>query len=283
MLIEPLPRECHLKRKGIRHKIKRAPISDHNWTDLIDFGKAGVSATVGALVGNVVAGPPGAIGGGIVASGVQVMLNRVVLDERRRKLSNREKFRTEKVLSQFRTKVLQNLSEGKSLRQDGFFSSSIDERSAAEEIFEGVLLAAQSEYQEKKIKFEGNFFANIVFELSIDRASANFLLRLAQTLSYRQLCIIALFVQQEKFPLRNIDYRNVERFDNNSLAALLQEIYGLYSQSLLFIDGEAMVSIFDVIPAKMMVGGPLKSLYFLMDLGEVDQSDINALAEQLAQ
>jgi hypothetical protein len=274
---------CHLKRKGIRHKIEHTSIFDSNCTDLIDFGKGGVSSTAGALVGSVVAGPAGAIAGGIVASGVQVMLKRVVLDQRRRKLSTREKFRTRKVLLQFRTKVLQNRSEGRSLRQDGFFSSSIDERSAAEEIFEGVLLAAQSEYQEKKIKFEGNLFANIVFEPSIDRASANFLLRLAQTLSYRQLCIIALFAQQEKFPLRNRDYRNWERFNNNSLLALLEEIYDLYSKGIVYIDAEAMVSPFDVIPAKMMIVGPVKSLYFLMSLGEVDQSDINALAEQLAQ
>jgi hypothetical protein len=273
---------CHLKRKGIRDKIKRASISKSNWNALIDFSTGAMSSTAGTLVDSVVPGTAGAITGGIVAFGFQVLLNRGVIDQMRRKLSTIEESRTGKVLLQFRTKVIQNLSQGGTLRHDGFFSSGIDERSAAAEIFEGVLLAAQREYEEKKIKFEGNLFANIVFDPKIDRASANFLLRVAQMLSYRQLCIVALFVQQEKFPLRDRDYRNMDRFNDYNLLALLQDIYHLYSQGLLFVDGQALVSPFDIIPAKMMAVGPIKSLYFLMGLEEIEQFDINAIAEQLA-
>ena len=92
---------------------------------------------------------------------------------------------------------------------------------------------------------------------------------------------LALFVQREKFPLRNIDYRNEEGFNDNILFILLQEIYELYSRSMRAIDGEAIVSPFNIIPSKMVIVSPAKSLYFLMGLGEVQQSDINALAEQL--
>jgi hypothetical protein len=42
-----------------------------------------------------------------------------------------------------------------------------------------------------------------------------------------------------------------------------------------------MVSAFDIIPAKMVIFGPAKALYSLMDLEEIEQSDINAIAEQL--
>ncbi len=59
----------------------------------------------------------------------------------------------------------------------------MDDRSTAEEIFEGVLLVAQRDYQEKKTKFYANFFANIAFEPFIDRALANFLLRVAERLT----------------------------------------------------------------------------------------------------
>jgi hypothetical protein len=234
------------------------------------------------LVGSAIAGPIGGIAGGIVASGFQVLLNRAVKEQMRRKLSPLEESRTGKVLLQFRTKVIQNLSQGRTLRQDGFFSGSINERSAAAEIFEGVMLAAQREYEEKKIKFEGNFFANIVFDQRIDRAFANFLLKVAQMLSYRQLCILALLVQQENFHLRDTSYRSIERFNDYGLLALLQDIYHLYSQGLLFVDGEALVSPFDIAPAKMMAVGTIKELYFLMGLEEIERSDINALAEQLA-
>jgi hypothetical protein len=181
--------------------------------------------------------------------------------------------------------MIHNLSvgSGKSFRQDDFFSNKINERSAAEEIFEGVLFAAEREYEEKKVKFVGNIYANILFYPSIDRAKANFLLRLAQGLSYRQLCIVSLLVQKEKFRLRNTSYRNIEKFYDFNLFAILQEIYILYSQGLLLVEEEPMgASAFDTVPAWMIAGGPIKELHVLMGLEEIEQSDINALAEQLS-
>jgi hypothetical protein len=186
-----------------------------------------------------------------VANLLHAGLKKVVTDQLRRKLSTFEELRTGKVLLQFRTRVIQNLSQGRTLRQDDFFAGDINERSAAEEIFEGVLLAAQREYEEKKVKYVGNLFANIVFEPNIDRAFANFLLRLAERLSYRQLCILALFAQRDKLTLRDKNYRFEddnnrwgEGFNNNLKFALLQDIYDLYSQNMLGIDGFAMVSAF---------------------------------------
>jgi hypothetical protein len=239
------------------------------------------------VVGTAIAGPIGGIAGGITTAGLELMLKRYVLKhvlpKRSRSISQDERLR--KVLSQFNTKMIQNQSvgSGKTLRQDCFFSTKINERSAAEEIFEGVLIAAQLEHEEKKIKFEANLFANIAYYLSINKAKANFLLRLAQGLSYRQLCIVALFLQKKNnFHLRNTSYRDIERFDDFNLLALLQDIYSLYSRGLLFVDELALVGPFDIVPAKMIAGGPIKELHVLMDLEEIEQSDINAIAEQLS-
>lgn len=258
-------------------------MSKRNLPDIIDFAKGSATLAAGAVVGTTIAGPIGGIIGGIAASGLEVVIRKFVSKHIHPNLSINELNRLDKVLSHFNTKMIQNLSVGggKILRQDCFFSNKINERSAAEEIFEGVMFAAEREYEEKKVKFEGNFFANIVFEPNIDRASANFLLRLAQRMSYRQLCLMALFVQRDKFTLRDKDYRSEEGFNDNILFALLQDIYELYSLNMLAIDGHAMVSAFDIIPAKMVIFGPAKPLYSLMDLEEIEQSDINAIAEQL--
>ena len=43
-----------------------------------------------------------------------------------------------------------------------------------------------------------------------------------------------------------------------------------------------MGSLFDINPAQMVIAGPSKQLFSLMDLEEVEQSDINAIAEQLS-
>jgi hypothetical protein len=126
----------------------------------------------------------------------------------------------------------------------------------------------------------GNLYANIVFDSRIDRASANFLLRLAQMRTYRQLCVLALFVQQDRFTLRDTSYRMIENFNDMGLLAILQDIFDIYSQSLLFVDGEALVSAFDIIPARMMAVGTIRELYSLMTLEEIEQSDINTLAAQ---
>jgi hypothetical protein len=179
--------------------------------------------------------------------------------------------------------MIQNLSvgSGKTLRQDCFFSNKINERSAAEEIFEGVLFAAEREYEEKKVKFEGNFFANIVFYPSIDRASANFLLRLAQRLSYRQLCLMALFVQRDKFTLRDKDYRSEEGFNDNILfCTITGHLWTLFTEHV----GHWWARYGQCVwyySRKMVIFGPAKALYSLMDLEEIEQSDINAIAEQL--
>lgn len=208
-------------RAPSRNKRKYAPyVSKRKLADHIDFGTGSASSGVGALVGGAIAGPIGGIIGGITATGAQMMLKKFVSKHVSPNLSTSEEHRLRKVLSQFNTKMVQNLSvsSGKTLRQDCFFSTKLNERSAAEEIFEGVLIAAQREYEEKKVKFEGNFFANIACYPSIDRAKANFLLRLAQGLSYRQLCIVALFVQKDNFHLRDTSYRNIEKFYDYNLS-----------------------------------------------------------------
>lgn len=87
------------------------------------------------------------------------------------------------------------------IRQDDFFNK-INERSTADEILEGILLSAQREHQEKKVQFYGNLIANIAFDPSIDREQANFLIKLDESLSYRQICLLSLFVNKDKYKLK---------------------------------------------------------------------------------
>src|SRR5690606_15674712 len=62
-----------------------------------------------------------------------------------------------------------------------------------EEILEAVLLVSQKSYEELKLKFIGNLYANIVVTPSMDRYQANLLLKLAEALSYRQFCLLRFF------------------------------------------------------------------------------------------
>ena len=281
-----------MKKEPTHDKIKPSSMSKRNLPDIIDFAKGNPASAPGVGVGTAIAGPIGGIVGGITASGLEVMIRKFASKhlpkDIHRNLSINEKERLRKVLSHFNTKIIQNLSEGRTIRQDSFFDEKLYERSAPEEILEGVLFAAEREYEEKKVKYVGILLANILIEPKIDRAFANFLLRLSERLSYRQLCILALFAQRDKFTLRDKDYRFEDDnnqwgtdFNNNLKFALLQDIYDLYSQNMLGIDGFAMVSAFDINASKMVIFGPAKALYFLKGLEEIDQSDIKPLSEQL--
>jgi len=61
------------------------------------------------------------------------------------------------------------------------------------------VLAAQREYQEKKVPFYGCFFANLAFRSDVSRAQGNMLLRIADQMSYRQLCLLAMFQDKDKY------------------------------------------------------------------------------------
>ena len=114
-------------------------------------------------------------------------------------------------------KAQQRLNNGHKIREDDFFSVHPPDRSAAEEIIEGVLIAAQREHEEKKVPYYGYLLANIAFTPTISRVHGNLLIRLGQSLSYNQLCLLAVFALKDKFGLRTGDYRGTSNVSLNIL------------------------------------------------------------------
>jgi hypothetical protein len=57
-------------------------------------------------------------------------------------------------------KIKERLDSGQNLRSDGFFDEDASNRAPADEIAEGVVIAAQREHEEKKLKFYGNLLAS---------------------------------------------------------------------------------------------------------------------------
>jgi len=73
----------------------------------------------------------------------------------------------------------------------------------AQEQFElqAVTIAAQREHQEKKLQFLGNLVANIAFHPEYDRAHANRLIKVAEELTFQQLCILSLASSEDHLRL----------------------------------------------------------------------------------
>lgn len=167
--------------------------SDNAAADLIEAGSAITGAAAGAAI-DLLGGPPGVIGGAAAGAGLSVVIRRLAGEMRNRVLGPREVERIGAAIGYALVDINERLAAGEVPRRDGFFEIPTDNvhRSAADEIYEGVLIAAQGEYEERKLALYGRLLASVAFRDGISRAHANYLIRMAKELSYRQICLLAL-------------------------------------------------------------------------------------------
>lgn len=258
--------------------------------DIIQTGTDIAGATTGAAIGLLVGGPPGAIVGTAAGPAAARTLRGLAVEFRERVLGRREEVRVGATISFASAKINEKLENGQRLRHDGFFADAKDDRSTAKEVFESVVLAAQREAEEKKVRFYGNLLANLAFVEDVDRSQANFLIRLGEDLSYRQLCLLSLFAQNtlllggnNRLNLRASSYREDAGTATFSmdLIVLLQETYDLDRKGLVSNGGAAMISVADANPSQMSPVGAAATLYNLMELGTITPDDLNSLIRLL--
>lgn len=158
------------------------------------------------------------------------MICNTVLDTSEKNLSSREKIRTAACALYTINRISARLANGDNPREDDFFKRDINsKRAPSEEIFEGILIAAKNEHEEKKTKFLGNLVANISFDPTITKSKANFLIKIMERLNYDQLCIIAIF-QEEGQKRLNWGFSFTwyeELMTLNYLEVSMEELYSL--------------------------------------------------------
>lgn len=255
---------------------------DEKVKDLIQFGSEIAGGATGAAIGLLVAGPAGAIAGAIGGPIVARTLKSVAVDIKERFLSKKEEQRIGATVALTMIKINENLEKGKTLRNDGFFEPGTNERSAIEEIYEGTLIAAQKEHEEKKIKFYSNLVANLSFSIDFDKAEANVLLKKAEGLTYRQLCILSLLGRIDQYSLRQTSYREAQ-VDDSRLIILLEEINDLYNKTMVISSARtAFISLVDVTPSELSLIGTGEFLHGLMELSEIPTEDLDEIASILS-
>lgn len=235
---------------------------------LTDAAGEAVGAAVATGIGMAVAGPAGAIIGATIGS----VLGDVSSDILTRVLSKKEKERIVRVNDVTKKKIEENIKSGKSLRNDDFFSNSIDDRSTGEEIYEGVLIASQREYEERKILLFGRLYANIAFDSNITRPIANALIKEASELTYRQLMIIKdVGILQIKSargldPRKKNHYGEVRGLTNVSIAT---DILTLYHKTLIH-SSTVILDAANINPALLSLVGNGTMLFNLMELQKTE-------------
>lgn len=253
--------------------------------ELIEGGSELAGAASGAAIG-LLGGPPGAVGGAVAGVAITRVLKRVGADLRRRLLGPREEVRIGAAAAYAGATIKEFLEAGRTPREDGFFDAQDDERPAAEEVLEGVLLKARDAYEEKKVRLLGLLYGQVAFHPEISPAHANHLIELGSRLTYRQLAVMAVVQDEAKRDrLRAAGYRGDQKAVEGlgiEGQALLTEIYDLYQQGLVHGGGEAWLSLTDVNPANTRLQGSGAVLAELMALDTIPAADRERVYQVLA-
>ena len=204
-----------------------------------------------------------------------------------RVLSSREKARALNALDVAVTEIHRRLENGESPREDGFSDEKQIGRSEAGEVLEHMLLKAQREPEEKKIQYMGYLYGSLPFNPGISVHMAHQLIKAAEQLTYRQLCILRLCAEKGNFGLPDI--LNLARDMSNpteELSEVLHEYWDLYLRSFIDFGQGFDISMTEfgpkgMIPEMADLQGMGEDLYNLMRLSLIPDKDIAPIAEQL--
>jgi len=245
--------------------------------NFINNGSEIAGGAIGGALGFLAGGPAGAAAGGALGASAATALKKVGHEVSDRYLSKREKIRAGGVLAIAADEIKKRIDSGDSLRSDGFFDQNNNNRSGAEEIAESVLLKAQKEPEEKKIRFMGNLLSNISFDSNISPELGHQVIKTAEQLTYRQLCILNLCAFKQQYQLRTKDYRGQNSFPRE-LYQVLYECHDLYVKGLINFGGGVAFGPTDIIPGNMTIQGVGADLFNLMGLVNVMPPDAAKVA-----
>lgn len=231
-------------------------------------------------MGFISAGVLGAAAGSAGGAAAAIMLKRIGDEISKRYLSSREKVRIGGVIAIAAANIEERLRNGEKLRSDDFFQQKSSGRSSAEEVAENVLLTCQREAEERKVPYMGYLLSNLAFDSTISTPMAHFIIRTADSLTYRQLCLLKLAALRPQIKLRANDYRKQDRFDK-SLYQVLYECLNLYNQGLINFGGTVAFGPTDVNPAVMTIQGLGADLFNLMSLAKIPVDDLRPVIEVL--
>ena len=162
----------------------------------------------------------------------------------------------------------------------GFFSNQENGRSDADEVWESALLKSQREAEEKKLPYMAHLLANIAFDTEISTAMAHQITKIAEALTYRQMCILQLSATKEKFNLRKQSYQGQSNF-SKGVYQLLYEYYDLSNRGLINFDSILAVSLLDVNPGAAMPQALGVDIYYQMCLCLIPDDELEPIAAYL--
>lgn len=208
-----------------------------------------------------------------------------------RQLSQTEERRVAQCLEHIQSRISAQIVSGKVVNYN-LFKKTNEERAPSTELLEGVLQKCRWEYEEKKLIYTSNIYANVVFDNepmdeNFSKDEAHFRIMIAEKLTYRQLCFLSLLSNVERVrALKFDDY--VPGYKNQIIRAVLLEIYELYNLGLVenynYKNGraESLQGILSIRPSSLKLTNNGKRQVMIMDLNSIESADIEAVLNLLS-
>ncbi|OXB03820.1 hypothetical protein B0A81_17620 [Flavobacterium plurextorum] len=250
--------------------------------ELQRYLEKGTDIAGGAIGGalGLIGGPVGAIAGGALG----VTITHVIKEFINRQLSNRQEVRVSASTVYILTGINNKLENGEQIRQDNFFDNQ-NGRSNAEELFEGVILKCKDQYQEKKIHFLSKIYEKTVFDENITYGTANQVLSLAESFTYRKMCIVSFYKRINDYDRTQILRDPYCWYPNATYSIetemLKQDVFELMNLGILDSNNMMTNTRNDIVPNNFKLTSIGEILFSLMDLNEVINEDVDPIYEGL--
>jgi hypothetical protein len=145
-------------------------------------------------------------GAGVAAETESVLASR---------LSRRERWNAVTVARRAIERAGQRCLDGEVPREDGFL---VGAPSSFQEAVDGALITAQRNYESRKLQYLGNLVASFALDTSIDSVTANWCIRMAESLSWTQYVLLALATEDRSEYGRVEIYPGRDRMVNDPTA-----------------------------------------------------------------
>ncbi|MFB0536740.1 MAG: hypothetical protein ACETWR_17375 [Anaerolineae bacterium] len=252
----------------------------------IEPGSEIAGGVAGAALGLIAGGPAGALAGAALGPAIASVIERTCLEIYDRASGHRQRVRGGAAAAYALVAIEERIRHGDSIRDDGFFDSTVA-RSSADEILEGVILKSRNENEEKKVRYYSNIFVTAAFDPRFTPAALNHALQIADQLTYRQLCLLRLFSRPQPITLRGSSYFPAVTKGSigwETLAVLAEsfdlcraDLIGCYpaddSKAVMFLS-----ALHDLVPSQLFRTGFEDRLYYLMQLENIPQEDVEEVA-----
>ena len=213
-------------------------------------------------------------------------------------ISKRESIRLFQWGKQASEGIARRLAKGEKYREDGFFEETPTNRSNMDEAVESTLKKVIDTTEEPKILFMANLTENVHFDSDLDMDTYRRILKYLEELSYRQLCIIKLFMNADRIDLDSLGNPNVTQnlssiltdcfevrdkgfiYSRNPLIEKIEKLYVGPSEDFLTWEGEPpkYIGFTDKTGFSNILS---ENMYKFAKLDQIPDEDVNAILVEL--